>query len=158
MIVELTPSEILVCECIGRMRSLIARSAHVQDQKIGNQNGSDADVMGIKGEYAFAKDFNVFPDLGLIPRSGSYDGKLKGVAYDIKSTHRKNGHLLATKKVNPDVDMYVLCVVTQNQVDIKGYIFKKDFIKPENLKRFGNAKDESYCLDQSQLKKFKEKT
>ena len=158
MIVELDSSEILVCECIGRMRSLIARSAHIEDRKIGNQNGSDADVMGIKGEYAFAKHFNVFPDLGLSPRSGSYDGKLKGVAYDIKSTHRKNGHLLATKKVNPDVDMYVLCVVTQNQVDIKGYIFKKDFIRPENLKKFGNAKDESYCLEQSQLKKFKEKT
>ena len=158
MIVELDPSEILVCECIGRMRSLIARSANVKDQKIGNQNGIESDVMGIKAEYAFAKYFNVFPDLGLSPRSGSCDGKLKGVAYDIKSTHIKSGHLLATKKVNPDVDMYVLCVVTQNQVDIKGYIFKKDFIKPENLKRFGNAKDESYCLDQSQLKKFKEKT
>ena len=140
------------------MRSLIARSANVKDQKIGNQNGIESDVMGIKAEYAFAKYFNVFPDLGLSPRSGSCDGKLKGVAYDIKSTHIKSGHLLATKKVNPDVDMYVLCVVTKNQVDIKGYIFKKDFIRPENLKKFGNAKDESYCLEQSQLKKFKEKT
>jgi len=158
MIVELNPSEVLVCECIGRMRSLIARSAHVQDQKIGNQNGSDADVLGIKGEYAFAKHFNVFPDLGLTPRSGSYDGILKGVAYDIKSTKVQSGHLLATRKVNPDVDMYVLCVVTQNQVDIKGYIFKKDFIKPENLKRFGNAKHESYCVEQSALTPFKEKT
>ena len=158
MIVELNPSEVLVCECIGRMRSLIARSAHIEDRKIGNQNGSDADVMGIKVEYAFAKQFNIFPDLGLSPRSGSYDGILKGVAYDIKSTHVKSGHLLATRKVNPDVDMYVLCVVTKNQVDIKGYIFKKDFIKPENLKRFGNATHESYCVAQSALTPFKEKT
>ena len=155
MIIELTPPEILVCQCIGRMRSLIARSANVKDQKIGNQNGSNADVQGFIAEYAFAKQFNVFPDLGLIPRSGSCDGKLKGVAYDIKSTHIKSGHLLATKKVNPDVDMYVLCVVTKNQVDIKGYIFKKDFIKPENLKRFGNATHESYCVEQSALKPFK---
>ena len=155
MIVELDSSEILVCECIGRMRSLIARSANVKDQKIGNQNGIESDVMGIKAEYAFAKYFNVFPDLGLSPRSGSYDGILKGVAYDIKSTHVKSGHLLATRKVNPDVDMYVLCVVTKNQVDIKGYIFKKDFIKPENLKRFGNATHESYCVEQSALKPFK---
>ena len=158
MIVELNPSEVLVCECIGRMRSLIARSAHVQDKKIGNQNGSDADVMGMKAEYAFAKHFNVFPDLGLSPRSGSCDGKLQGVAYDIKSTHRKNGHLLATKKVNPDVDMYVLCVVTQNQVDIKGYIFKKDLIKPKNFNYFKNSTEKSYFVDQSKLRKFKEKT
>ena len=153
MIVELNPSEILVCECIGRMRSLIARSANVKDQKIGNQNGIESDVMGIKAEYAFAKYFNVFPDLGLSPRSGSCDGRLKGVAYDIKSTHIKSGHLLATKKVNPDVDMYVLCVVTKNQVDIKGYIFKKDFIKPENLKTLGHG--EGYCLEQSALTPFK---
>ena len=135
------------------MRSLIARSANVKDQKIGNQNGIESDVMGIKAEYAFAKYFNVFPDLGLSPRSGSCDGRLKGVAYDIKSTHIKSGHLLATKKVNPDVDMYVLCVVTQNQVDIKGYIFKKDFIKPENLKTLGHG--EGYCLEQSALTPFK---
>ena len=158
MIVELDSSEILVCECIGRMRSLIARSANVKDQKIGNQNGIESDVMGIKAEYAFAKYFNVFPDLGLSPRSGSCDGKLKGVAYDIKSTHIKSGHLLATKKVNPDVDMYVLCVVTQNQVDIKGYIFKKDLIKPENFNYFKNSTEKSYFVDQSKLRKFKEKT
>ena len=156
MIVNLDSSEVLICECIGRMRSLIARSANVTDQKIGQQDGSDADVMGMKGEYAFAKHFNIFPDLGLTPRSGSYDGILKGITYDIKSTQIRNGHLLATKKVNPDVEMYVLCVVTKNQVDIKGYIFKKDFIRPENFKRFGNSKDKSYCLEQSQLKKFKD--
>ena len=84
MIVELSPSEVLVCECIGRMRSLIARTANVKDVKIGQHDGSNADVMGFKGEYAFAKYFNVFPDLGLSPRSGSYDGVLKNYKYDIK--------------------------------------------------------------------------
>ena len=155
MVVELTPSEILVCECIGRMRSLIARTANVKDQKIGQHDGSNADVMGIKAEYAFAKYFNVFPDLGLTPRSGSYDGVLNGVPYDIKSTHIRLGHLLATKKVNPDVKIYVLCIVEGNQVDIKGYISKENFIKPENIKSLNGR--EGYCVKQSQLKKFKEK-
>ena len=154
MIVELTPSEILVCQCIGRMRSLIARSANVKDQKVGEQDGSNADVQGFMAEYAFAKQFNVFPDLGLTPRSGSCDGILKDRAYDVKSTHIRNGHLLATKKVNPDVEMYVFCVVTENVVDIKGYISKEDFIRPENLKTLGHG--ERYCLEQSQLKPFPE--
>ncbi|BAR14278.1 hypothetical protein [uncultured Mediterranean phage uvMED] len=153
MIVELSPSEVLVCECIGRMRSLIARTANVKDVKIGQHDGSNADVMGFKGEYAFAKYFNVFPDLGLSPRSGSYDGVLKNYKYDIKSTHIKNGRLLATKKVNPDVDIYVLCIVEDNHVDIKGYVEKKDFIMPQNLKSLGHG--EGYCLNQSQLKQFK---
>tara|TARA_R100001163_G_scaffold61721_1_gene51932 strand:+ start:314 stop:775 length:462 start_codon:yes stop_codon:yes gene_type:complete len=153
MIVRLEPDEILICEQLGRMRSLIARSAGVTDAKIGTQDGSEADVMGMKAEYAFSKQFNTFPDLGLTPRSGSADGKLKGYAYDIKSTTYKSGRLLATKKINPDVDMYVLCVVSDSEVDIKGYIMKNEFMRPENIKDLGHG--EGYCVEQHQLKKFK---
>lgn len=153
MIVKLQPDEVLICEQLGRMRSIIARSSGVKDAKVGTQDGSEADVMGMKAEYAFAKQFNTFPDLGLTPRSGSADGKLKGYAYDIKSTTYKSGRLLATKKENPDVDMYVLCIVDNSEVDIKGYAMKKDLINPSNLKNLGHG--EGYCMDQSELKSFK---
>ena len=153
MIVKLQPDEVLICEQLGRMRSIIARSSGVKDAKVGTQDGSEADVMGMKAEYAFAKQFNTFPDLGLTPRSGSADGKLKGYAYDIKSTTYKSGRLLATKKENPDVDMYVLCIVDNSEVDIKGYAMKKDFIQPSNLKNLGHG--EGYCMEQSELKSFK---
>ncbi len=158
MIVNLNVSDVLICEFIGRMRSLIARSSNVKDQKIGQQDGSNADIMGFKAEYAFAKYFNVFPDFGLTPRSGSYDGVLekngKKFRYDIKSTHIKKGHLLATLKVNPDVDIYVLCIVDNSQIDIKGYAKKEDFIRSENIKPINNIK--GYCLEQSKLTKFKD--
>ena len=153
MIVKLQPDEVLICEQLGRMRSIIARSSGVKDAKVGTHDGSEADVMGMKAEYAFAKQFNTFPDLGLTPRSGSADGKLKGYAYDIKSTTYKNGRLLATKKQNPDVDMYVLCIVDNSEVDIKGYAMKEDLISTSNLKNLGHG--EGYCLDQSELKSFK---
>jgi len=153
MIVNLDSSEVLVCEILGRLRALTARSAGVKDTKVGKQNGDDSDVMGIKAEYAFAKHFNVFPDLGLTPRSGSADGILQGYSYDIKSTDYANGNLLATRKINPDVDMYVLCIVSKTQVDIKGYVMKEDFISPNNLKDMKHG--EGYCLGQSQLTKFK---
>ena len=153
MIVKLQPDEVLICEQLGGMRSIIARSSGVKDAKVGTHDGSEADVMGMKAEYAFAKQFNTFPDLGLTPRSGSADGKLKGYAYDIKSTTYKTGRLLATKKENPDVDMYVLCVVDNSEVDIKGYTMKKDLIQPSNLKNLGHG--EGYCMEQSELKSFK---
>jgi hypothetical protein len=153
MIVKLQPDEVLICEQLGRMRSIIARSSGVKDAKVGTHDGSEADVMGMKAEYAFAKQFNTFPDLGLTPRSGSADGKLKGYAYDIKSTTYKTGRLLATKKENPDVDMYVLCVVDNSEVDIKGYTMKKDLIQPSNLKNLGHG--EGYCMEQNELKRFK---
>ena len=50
--------------------------------------------------------------------------------------------------------MYVLCIVTDNKVDIKGYVKKESFIKPENLKTIGKV--EGYCLEQSQLQPFPE--
>lgn len=153
-IVHLDPDEVLICEVLGRMRSINARAARVRDVKIGKQNGEEADVMGMKAEYAFAKLFNTFPDLGLTPRSGSADGVISGYAYDIKATHYKSGKLLATKKINHHVDMYVLAVVTEpHVVDFKGYLFKKDFIKESNLRDLGHG--EGYCVDQCDLKKFK---
>ena len=153
MIVKLEPDEVLICEQLGRMRSIIARSSGVKDAKVGTHDGSEADVMGMKAEYAFAKQFNTFPDLGLTPRSGSADGKLKGYAYDIKSTTYKNGRLLATKKSNPDVDMYVLCIVDNSEVDIKGYAMKNELVQSSILKDLGHG--EGYCLDQTELKRFK---
>lgn len=154
IVIQLQPDEVLICEVLGRMRSLNARAANVRDVKVGKQDGATADVMGIKAEYAFAKTFNTFPDLGLTPRSGSADGTLKGYAYDIKSTTYKNGRLICTKKINADVEMYVLAVVTEpNQIDFKGYMLKDDLIKDSNLMNLGHG--EGYCVEQNALTKFK---
>ena len=153
MIVKLQPDEVLICEQLGRMRSIIARSSGVKDAKVGTQDGSEADVMGMKAEYAFAKQFNTFPDLGLTPRSGSADGKLKGYAYDIKSTTYKSGRLLATKKRKSRCRYVCAMYCDNSEVDIKGYAMKKDLIQPSNLKNLGHG--EGYCMDQNQLTKFK---
>jgi hypothetical protein len=153
MIVTLTPDELTVCQLIGRMRSLIARSANVKDAKIGLQDGADADVQGVIAEFAFAKQFNVFPDLGLSPRSGSCDGVLNGIRYDIKATHYKNGKLLCTKKYNPDVDIYVLAIVDNNQINFIGYAKSNELRKESNLIDLGHG--EGYAMTQDKLTKFK---
>ena len=49
--------------------------------------------------------------------------------------------------------MYVLCIVDNSEVDIKGYAMKEELISPSNLKNLGHG--EGYCLDQSELKSFK---
>jgi len=149
MRILIEPDELAVCETLGRLRSLIARSARVKDAKMGSQDGAKADVMGLKAEYAFAKAFNVFPDLGLKPRSGSPDGILNGLRYDIKSTHHEEGMLLATLKGNPDVDVYVLAIVKNSVVYLKGWSYKDDLIKKENLIDLGYGK--GYGLDQDKL-------
>ena len=151
--ITLSPDEIAIAHLIGRNRSLIARSANVKDVKMGDQDGAEADVLGFMGEYAFAKHFNVFPDLGLVPRSGSADGILKGYKYDIKTTKYINGRLLSTIKDNDDVDMYVLVVVDEPIVKIIGYAFKEELRKESNLIDLGHGK--GYGLNQEQLREFK---
>jgi hypothetical protein len=152
MKITLQPDEITVCQMIGRMRSLIARSSGVKDAKMGDQDGAEADVIGMMAEYAFAKQFNVFPDLGLSPRSGSADGIIKGKRYDIKATTYKTGRLLCTVKDNPDVDVYILAIVSGNEIDIAGWEYKENLRKDENLIDLGYGK--GFALTQDKLQKF----
>ena len=152
MKIVLQPDEVTVCQMIGRMRSLIARSSGVKDAKMGDQDGAEADVIGMMAEYAFAKQFNVFPDLGLSPRSGSSDGIIKGKRYDIKATTYKTGKLLCTVKDNPDVDVYILAIVSGNEIDIAGWEYKENLRKEENLMDLGHGK--GYALTQDKLQKF----
>ena len=109
-----------------------------------------ADVDGVIAEYAFAKKFNVFPDIGLSPRSGSCDGVYKNYRYDIKSTRYKTGKLLSTMKVNPDVDMYILAIIEDNTVTFAGWSLKDELIQESNIKDLGHGK--GYCLSQNQLR------
>ena len=135
------------------MRTLIARASNVKDAKIGNQDGAEADVQGIIAEFAFAKQFNVFPDLGLSPRSGSCDGIYNGFRYDIKATKYKNGRLLCTKKYNPDVDIYILAIVDGNSIDFVGYAKSEELRNEKNLINLGHG--EGYAMNQENLSKFK---
>lgn len=152
MIVKLTTDEVEICKIVGQKRTYIARAASVKDQKIGNQNGVEADIQGMIAEFAFAKQFNVFPDFGLSPRSGGYDGICAGVRYDIKSTKYKNGRLLCTKKYNKDVDVYVLAIVDNNEVNLVGYAYSYELINQDNLINLGHG--EGYALEQYKLLKF----
>tara|TARA_R110001632_G_scaffold97672_1_gene204268 strand:+ start:3866 stop:4330 length:465 start_codon:yes stop_codon:yes gene_type:complete len=151
--ITLKPSEMAVCRIIGSMRSLVARGNNIKDIKVGKQDGSLADIQGFIAEYAFAKKYNCFFDLGLEPRSGSADGTINGDRYDIKSTTYQSGKLLASLKVNPDVDRYVLAIVDKNTVSLIGWAYKTELINEENLRDLGHGK--GYCLEQTQLHQFK---
>ena len=153
MKLTLQPDEVQVCQMVGRMRTLIARGNGVRDAKMGNQDGSEADVMGMMAEYGFAKKMNVFPDLGLTPRSGSADGVMaSGKRYDVKASKHEQAHLLSTLKVNPDVDVYVLAIVHSPFIDIRGWAWKSELIQEENKKDLGHGI--GYALSQDKLRRF----
>ena len=150
---KLQPDEIQVCQMVGRMRTLIARGNGVRDAKMGDHDGAEADVMGMMAEYGFAKKMNVFPDLGLTPRSGSADGVMtSGKRYDVKASKHETARLLSSLKVNPDVDVYVLCVVDGSTLDFKGWAWKDELIQEDNKTNLGHGL--GYALEQEKLRKF----
>lgn len=150
MNITLSPDELHVAQLIGGFRTLIARGNGVRDAKIGQQDGMDADKLAMIAEFAWAKANNVFPDLGLSPRSGSADGRTAGGAYDIKATRRPDGRLLATLKDNPDVDYYVLAIVAEPAVRFAGWAWKRDLCRPENIIDLGHGR--GYALTQDKLR------
>lgn len=152
MKIILTDAECLMLKTLGGMRSLVARSAGVKDAKMGDQNGLEADIDGLMGEYAFCKWKNIFPDLVPAPRSGSCDCVFKNQRIDIKTTRYKTGRLLATLKNNQDIDIYVLAILEENTVNFVGWAKKEDLRQQKNIKNLGHG--EGYSLDQNELRSF----
>ena len=153
LVVQLTQAEVDMCVVLAAQRNMVARGNGVVDRQIGKQSALKTDYIGMVGEFAFCKYFNVFPDLAASPRSGSCDCVYKGVRIDIKSTDLASGRLLATTKENLDVDRYVLAIVNGNTVTFPGWIDRQDLIRESNLVDLGHGK--GYAMTQDQLNKFK---
>lgn len=152
--INLTDDEVMMCQHVGHLRSVLSRGNKVKDMKRTDMAGLDIDAQGVTAEYAVAKHFNVFFDLGLSPRAGSADGVMNGYSYDVKSTHHALGKLLATLKDNPDVDMYIMCITPDRwTVKMVGWCWKKELINKKNIKDLGYGK--GYALEQNQLRPFK---
>ena len=150
MKVEITPDLRLLASVWGGFRTFLNRTDGIIDRKIGPQSGADADMDGLIGELTFCRAFNVWPDLGMKSRSGSYDCIVRGKRIDIKTTRHANGRLLCTLKDNPDVDVYVLAILDNKYVNFVGCANKSDLCRPENIQDLGHGK--GYALDQSRLK------
>lgn len=151
-VIPITHDLRVLASILGGFRSLVARNAGVKDAKMGNQNGIDSDQDGILGELAFCQLMNVWPDVGLSPRSGSADAVVKDKRIDVKATRRPDGRLLATLKNNPDVDVYVLAIIGESEVKFPGYAMKDELIHESRIRDLGHGK--GYAMDQSELRKF----
>lgn len=138
---------------LGGLRSIVGRAAGVADKKMADTPGIMLDEDGMIAEYAFCKHFNIFPDIVPGPRSGSYDCIFKGKRIDVKSTRYRDGRLLATLKDNPDVDVYVLAILEEdNVVRFPGYATKASLCNDARKTNFGRGY--GYSMSQGELTEF----
>lgn len=152
MVIVLSPEEIKIAQFLGKKRRESARSNGVKDTQVGKQNPVDIDVDGMLAELAFAKSFNLYPDMTVGPRSGGADFILKdGTTVDVKATRYKTGKLLATKKkTQQPCDYYVLAVINEdNTVKLCGMSSKEKLFTEGNLINLGHG--EGYAVTQENL-------
>lgn len=150
--IEITTEMRVLASILGSMRTMVARANKVRDAKMGDQHGVDGDQVGILGELAFCRLMNVWPDIGLTPRSGSADAIVKGYRWDVKTTTVKNGRLLSTLKHNPDVDLYALAIIDGDTVIFPGYATAEELHHETRIKNLGHG--EGYVMDQSELRRW----
>lgn len=110
--VTLAGSEVTIAREVARMRD--EANVNVVDRR------ADAGVLadgphwwGVVGELAFAKWWNVWPDLTCYPRAGTPDFVVEGLTWDVKATPVPNGELICPTSAKADAQMYALAIVRQ---------------------------------------------
>jgi hypothetical protein len=125
------------------------------------EDGFEVDVDAYGAEFAFAKAFNMYPDMSVDPRSGGadfvIDGKDNRVTIDVKHTTLKNGRLLVKKSKNVgDVGVYALVTGKMPYYNIVGRCSATFLMREEHIIDLGHG--ETYGLDQDKLTPFDENT
>ena len=136
--VVLTDEEILICKVLGNLRSLNKRLGEIND----NGSTHEDDEVGLIGEYAFGKHYNLFMDISLHQKKGGGDFVRNGKVIDVKATTRPDGNLVSpiSKLGTTDVDVYVLAIVNNNEVDLIGYATREEFLREENIVNLGKSR------------------
>ena len=154
MTVTLSASECAVAQMLASMRTLVSRAAGITNLKQGKQSQHKTEVEGMAAELAFAKAFNICPDMSIKPVAGGADGILRGKTVDVKVTSYSGGRLLAhpNKKKAPS-DVFVLLIGEMPDYRIAGYAHAADLLHDDNLTDLGHGP--VYAMDQEKLKQFK---
>lgn len=100
---------------------------------------SEADLIGVMGEYIVAKYLNIPFDTSVkLDGDDGYDLYLKEYPVQVKSTKYPNGRLVFMNESEIAL-VNVLTVVENQNVDIKGYITKKNVLKNMKEENLGHG-------------------
>lgn len=154
--IKLNEGESAVVTVAAVMRYCVNRAAGVVDKKGGPQSTYHTDLHGVGAEMAFGKHRNLYPDLGVSPRSGGSDFvNANGEEIDIKCTSYKTGKLIVNeKKKGSSTKYFVLMIGEVPEFEIVGYATADEIFKDENkTELYGRT---VYQLEQCQLNLMQE--
>ena len=153
MRVQLDPGEMATARVIATLRRYVNEVINSKETHF-SPNIFDDEMNGAVAELAFAKHWNVYPDTSSDQWQGSYDCIVNGQRIDVKAVTKRNHKLIAPIwKTSDSTDVYVLGVVTNNEVDFVGWARADELICDAAITDLGHGP--TYVLNQSQLRPFK---
>jgi hypothetical protein len=150
MKIELSESELRIIKWLASQRSSLARKNNITDAKIGPQDSEEIDIDGLIGEFAFAKLFNLWPDMEVGHRP-LHDVVCALGGVDVKTTRREGGRLLASlKKKSIPSDWYALMwIENDHTVHFRGAVMASTLFDDENIADLGHGR--GYVMHQIDL-------
>jgi hypothetical protein len=139
--VALNPQEQTVCRALAKKRHANNRKAGTPNAKRGPQSNEQTDLEGIGAEFAFAKLFNLYPDLSIEPRTADTDTGdctlRDGRAVDVKATQYKTGKLIAVPWKKSGVQLYALMTGVFPTYTFRGFMEATELLREERLGTLG---------------------
>lgn len=153
--ITLTDGEVALAGVIGSMRAGTNRMSNVPNTRYGSSDVYYNDILGVCGEIAYGKCFNLYLDLTFNTRSGGHDFvSAKGKTIDIKTTHHDGGKLVVPMNKDEEEkrsEIYVLVTGKIPTFKIRGWATADAVFN--SIIDLGHGP--CYGLDQNQLTKFK---
>jgi hypothetical protein len=155
MKITLTDREFKFVEMLARGRHFL-KDIVMPDRKLidWNNTQSEADILGVMGEYAVSKYLSIPMDteVNLQGDGGEVDLWLGDWSIQVKSTKYDNGRLVFNSKdeMKALIDVLTICNIQKQTVNIVGYISNKDLQQKMYEKDLGFGV--RYCIDQTDLK------
>lgn len=125
MPIHLGTGEVALATQLAAIRQAVNREAGIVNQKAGAQDPITTDLVGVLGEFAFARWANVCPDLTTHLRKGTPDAIFRGWTVDVKSTRNAHGPLYVDARPDKWADLYVLMHVEYATCEVLGWIPSK---------------------------------
>ena len=129
--IKLSQEDLHDCRRAGSLRWQLSRAAGITDQQKGPTKNNDKkyyDYIGIKGEMAVARLY----DLEFDPYRGGIDDGIdmfyEGVTIDVKSTNHTNGRLVFKSKDAFKAQIGILAVeIEDDLMGVPGWIAREEF-------------------------------
>ena len=126
------------------------------DGSVAENSSRQVDMLGVRGELAVAKLFNVDTTIQALGLDDGVDIWIDDISIDVKSSFYEKGKLLfpTLEKFRADIGVLVTGYQDKDDVCIRGWITKMEFAKKSKKDDLGHGR--CYTMEQDKLRPMHE--